>query len=125
MGKLLLESISEVKTQKVRSDGKVSLKYYTGYFRDVENPFTGRGQRNFTQNHSADGKSAFWKELCPESAVKMIGKEFAGDIIRGETLPYDTAIVLKGENAGVIFAKAGKILVTESAQQPALQEIDL
>ena len=134
MGKLLLESISEVKTQKVRSDGKVSLKYYTGYFRDVENPFTGRGQRNFTQNHSADGKSAFWKELCPESAVKMIGKEFAGDIIKGETLPYDingrkatsyTALVLKGENAGVIFAKAGKILVTESAQQPALQEIDL
>ena len=131
MGKLMLEAISEVKTQKVRSDGKVSLKYYTAYFRDVENPFTGRGQRNFTQNHTADGKSGFWKDLAPEAAAQRIGKEFTGNIVRGETLPYDidgrkatsyTCVVLKGEDTATIFAKAGKVLV-EAQKELQLENV--
>ena len=39
MKTVILNSISEVKTEKSRTDGKVSRKYYTAYFSDASNPF--------------------------------------------------------------------------------------
>jgi len=54
-----------------------------------------------------------------------------GNIVRGETLPYDidgrkatsyTCVVLKGEDTATIFAKAGKVLV-EAQKELQLENV--
>ena len=120
MGKLIVMKISDLRTEKdgsSRKDGKANRQNYTLYFRDSENPLTGAAQRNFFQDHSQDGKLAFWgKDLDYTSAKALVGKEISGDITRLEVEPYDingrqatsfTCVVLKGEDAATIARRNG------------------
>lgn len=116
MSKLNVTRISELKTEKARSDKKVSRQFYTIYVADVANPFTSVAQRTLFQNHSQDGKTAFWKGADYNQAKALIGKEIEGEITRLEVKPYDidgrmassyTCVVLKGEDAATIAKAAG------------------
>lgn len=114
MKKLLILDVSSVKTEKERSDKKVSRKYVTIRFADKDNPLTSVGQRNFFQNHSADGTAAFWKGIDPSSLKK--GMELGGEIVRLECEAYEigentansaTLPILAGEHAPTVFKAQG------------------
>lgn len=127
-----LISISEVKTEKSRTDGKVSRKYYTAYFSDASNPFAPKRQRNFFQDHNADGTVATWKSGDPAVVSQYVGKEIPGEFINATVTPYElngkmvnsyTAIVLSGEKLSNILkaqghslAEAAPVAVESSAE---------
>ena len=125
MGKLLVTRVSDLKTEKARTDKKVSRQHYTLYVVDSSNPFTAGGQREMFQNHTQDGKSAFWKTIDYNFAKAMSGKEVEGEIVRLNVEPYDingrpansyTCVVLKGEDASIIAGKAGHKVIGAIAQ---------
>ncbi len=117
MSKLIITKISDLKTEKARKDEKTPRQFYSLYARDKANMLTGAIQRNFFQDHSADGKTAFWgKDLDYTSAKTLVGQEQDGEIVRLEVEPYDingrqatsfTCLVLKGENAATIAKRNG------------------
>ncbi len=133
MKTVILNSISEVKTEKSRTDGKVSRKYYTAYFSDASNPFALKRQRNFFQDHNADGTLATWKSGDPAFVGKYVGKEIPGEFINATVSPYKigentvtsyTAVVLSGEKLSNIVKAQGHVLaetaqVAVSASAPA------
>lgn len=111
-----LNSISEVKTEKERKDGKVSRKYYTAYFSDATNPFAPARQRNFFQSHNVDGTIATWKSGDPAIVKQYIGQSIPGEFINAAVKPYEvngkmvtsfTAVVLSGEKLSSILAQQG------------------
>lgn len=117
-----LISISEVKTEKQRTDGKSSRQYYTAYFADVMNPFAKQIQRNIFQSHSADGKTANWRAGNPELVKNFIGKEIPGQFVNSKVEPYQidgrtvttyTTVVLEGENVDSIFKQSGHPIAKE------------
>lgn len=118
-----LISISEVKTEKVRTDGKVSRKYYTAYFADSLNPFAKQTQRNIFQDHNQDGTVAIWKSGDPAIVKNFIGKEIPGQIVNCSVAPYDingrmvdsfTTVLLDGEKLSAILKQSGHTMA-ESA----------
>jgi len=57
-------SISEVRKEKQRKDGKVQREFISVKFADASNPFAIKTyNRNFFQMHNADGKAATWGAL--------------------------------------------------------------
>lgn len=84
---LRIISISAVKTESARKDKKASRQYITVDFIDPTNPFL-TGKRNIFQNHSADGKSAFWKGLTPEGLAACKGN-LQGEIKTLNVKPYE------------------------------------
>jgi len=118
-----LNSISEVKTEKVRTDGKASRKYYTAYFSDASNPFAPSRQRNFFQSHNADGTVATWKSGDPAIVKQYVGQTIPGEFINATVKPYEvngrmvdsfTAVVLSGEKLSAILKQQGVELATEA-----------
>lgn len=122
-----LNSISEVKTEKSRTDGKVSRKYYTAYFSDPSNPFAEARQQNVFQSHNADGTAASWKSGDPSIVAQYIGKELPGAFVARKVAPYQigertvdvcTQVVL-GDVNEITIAKAfkanGFTLINETA----------
>ncbi len=117
-----LVSISEVKTEKTRTDGKVSRKYYTAYFMDALNPFAKQQQRNMFQDHNTDGKLAIWKSGDPLIVGKFVGKEIPGQIINCNVVKYKidgrdvnsfTTVLLDGEKLTAVLKQAGHVLAEE------------
>jgi hypothetical protein len=132
MSKLIITSVSELKTEKERSDKKVSRQFYTAYLRDTENLLTGSIQRNFFQDHNQDGTKAFWgKSLDYATAKASIGKEVSGEIVRLNVEPYDingrmassfTCLVLKNEDAATIAKQNGHTVVNSIASVQPVKE---
>ena len=131
---LQLVSISEVKTEKERVDGKVSRQYYTATFINPENPFSKAVSRVFWQQHNVEGTEATWKTANPDLVKKFVGKLIPGRIVSSVVEEYDivnagtgevrtattyTAVVLEGETAQAVFKAAGKTIV-EAAPTNAL-----
>jgi hypothetical protein len=79
---LRVESVSEVKKEKSRTDGKVSREFYTAMYSDAENPFIKWRTRNFFQQHSPDGTEVYWRGANPVNARAMIGKTIHGEILK-------------------------------------------
>jgi len=120
MSKLNLIRVSDLKTEKVRKDDKVSRQYFTIYVVDAANPFTSGAQRNIYQNHSADGKTAFWKTIDFKGAKALVGQSLEGEVSRLEVKPYDidgrmassyTCLILKGEDPATIARQSGHEMV--------------
>jgi len=88
MQTLKLNKISEVKTEKERSDSKIKRQYYTGYFSDATNPFAPMRQQNFFQSHNEDGSIATWKAGDPSIVKQYLGKEIPGAFITRTVNPY-------------------------------------
>lgn len=124
MSHLKLVSISEVKTEKGRIDGKVSRQYYTAMFSNPSNPFAKTVSRTFWQQHNADGTSAEWRGANPSEVKTFIGKLIPGQIVSSQVEAYDitgndgaireansyTTVVLDGENVVSVFKAAGKTM---------------
>jgi len=132
MSKLNIVRISDLKTEKSRSDNKVSRQYYTLYVADAANPFTGTGQRTIFQNHSQDGKTAFWKGADFNQAKALVGTQIEGDVTRLEVEPYDingrmassfTCVVLKGESAEAIASQAGHSTLNKAIVAPVKETV--
>lgn len=125
-----LVSISEVKTEKQRIDGKVSRKYYTAYFADAQNPFAKQVQRNIFQSHSTDGIVATWKSGDPALVKSFVGKEIPGEFVNSVVEPYKidgrevnsfTTVVLAGENVKTIFKQSGHTIVEETKEESVVE----
>ena len=130
MNELMVTGTSAVQTEKVRVDGKARRQYITVKFADAKNPLTCIGQRNFFQEHSADGKSAFWKGLNAEQILALKGTNLEGEITRFDVEAYEvvdskgekrsvnsyTIPILKGEYAPSVLKAAGHFL---PGQKPA------
>lgn len=134
MSHLKLISISPVKTEKERKDGKVSRQYYTASFTNPNNPFSKVVSRTFWQQHNADGTEATWKTANPELVKSFIGKLIPGSIVSSKVEEYDivnentgevrtastyTAVVLEGETAQSVFKASGKVMVEAVEYIPA------
>lgn len=117
---LKLIGITEVKSEKKRSDKKVSRQYYTAEFADQSNPFAKTVKRNFFQTHNADGSAAEWRGASPEAVTPFIGKEIPGAIVSKAVEAYTigegadqrdastyTTIVLGNENIESVFKGLG------------------
>lgn len=85
---MVLASMTEVKIEKVRTDGKVSRKYYTARFTDPSNPFAPAVSRNIWQQHNNDGTSADWKVGNPDLVRTFLQKEIPGKVVSAEVTPY-------------------------------------
>ena len=128
-----LVSISEVKTEKARTDGKISRKYYTAYFMDALNPFAKKQQRNFFEDHANDeGTATIWKSGDPAIVKQFIGKELPGQIVNCEVEPYMindrsvtsfTTVLLDGERLSTILKQSNRILKPEATVANIKQDI--
>ena len=116
---LKLVSISEVKTEKVRTDGKASRQYYSAVFSDPNNPFAKTVQRNFFQQHNADGTEGIWKGGNPSEVKQFIGKTIPGEIVSetveayqidGRSVGTYSTVVLSGENKATVFKSCGHVI---------------
>ncbi len=119
-----LVSISEVKTEKDRTDSKPSRKYYTAYFADTMNPFAKQIQRNFFQDHTGEvGKEiAVWKSGDPAIVKTFIGKEIPGEFLNVTVTPYTindrlvtsfSTVVLANEKLATVLKQANHTLPAE------------
>lgn len=119
-----LLTISDIRTEKVRSDEKVSRQYYVATFGNPANPFSKAVSRVFWQQHNADGTSAEWKGANPKDVKQFIGKEIPGYIAARQVEAYDidspsgvreantyTTVVLDGEIESSVFKASGKVLL--------------
>jgi hypothetical protein len=125
MSHLKLVSISEVKTEKERVDGKVSRQYYSAMFSNPSNPFSRTVSRVFWQQHNNDGTSAEWRGANPAEVRLFIGKLIPGQIVSSQVEAYDitgsdgaireansyTTVVFEGENPVAVFKAAGKVML--------------
>lgn len=137
MSTLKLNKISEIKTEKERTDGKVSRQYYTATFSNPSNPFSKTVSRVFWQQHNVEGTEATWKAGDPKEVKQFIGKTIPGQIVSSKVEAYDitdtlgttreantyTAVVLEGELPETVFKAAGKVLL-ETAPSPAMVAAD-
>src|SRR5688572_3434199 len=125
MSTLKLISISDVKTEKVRIDNKVSRQYYTAKFQNPANPFAKAVSRTFWQQHNADGTKAVWNGADPTVTKSFINKEIPASIVSRTVEPYEiegadgtpreattyTAVVMDGETPEAVFKANGKTIV--------------
>lgn len=126
MSQLKLVSISEVKTEKPRSDEKVSRQYYSATFSNPLNPMLRTVSRTFWQQHNADGTAAEWKGADPKEVKTFIGKTIPGAIVSAVVEPYAiidsrtteertattfTTVVFEGETPQAVFKSLGKTIV--------------
>lgn len=70
-GNLVINDISDLKTEKPREDGKCSRKYYVAYPQSAENSDAARGVTMW-QDHNSDGTSAVWKKAPNPARVRRI-----------------------------------------------------
>ncbi len=119
---LKLITMSEVKTEKSRTDGKISRQYYTAYFMDPMNPFAKQAQTNIWQDHNSDGTIAIWKSGDPSIVKQFIGKTVPGAIVNSEVEPYEidgrivetfTCVVLGHQTKAQAFKLAGHLLKSD------------
>lgn len=129
MNTVKLNAISEVKTEKERSDAKVSRMYYTATFSNPANPFGKTVSRTFWQQHNADGSDASWKGGDPVQVRAFVGKTIPGSIVAANVEPYDiiglggevrtattyTTVVLDGELPESVFKSSGKTMLQAAA----------
>lgn len=125
MKNVTLTKISEIKTEKSRTDGKVSRQYYTAYFADASNPFAPARQRNIFQTHNADGTACSWKSGDPAIVAQFVGKQIPGEFVNVTTKPYDvngrmvtsyTTVLLAGENLKAVLKQSGVEMAVETSQ---------
>ena len=125
MKKVKLLSISTIKTEKERTDGKVSRKFYTAYFMNSSNPFAKPLQRNIFQQHvGEEGKEVNWKGGDPAIISTYVGKELDGQFISnifvkpyevsGKMVNTTSVILLDGEKLETILKQAGHELANAS-----------
>lgn len=125
---LVLKSISEVKQEKARTDGKVSRSYYTAEFADNSNPFAPTVKRLIWQSHDGTG-GVNWKGGDPEVVAKFLNKPVPAKIVSRQIEPQQviidgkevtvnkfTTVVFAHETIESVFASAGKVLL--GAEQP-------
>lgn len=124
MSTLKLLSVSEVKTEKSRKDGKKSRQYYTAMFQELGNPFAPAVQRNFFQAHNADGTECIWKGANPSDVASFVGKAVPGSIVSRQVPDYEisqadgtsrtvnryTTVVLGHETVESVFRAQGHAL---------------
>jgi hypothetical protein len=123
---LVLKTIGEIKTEKVRTDGKNSRNYYSIEVMDNSNPFAPTVKRVIWQNHNADGTCA-WKGGDPEVVGKFVNKSIPAEIVsrniepqqvtidgRDVTVTKFTTIVFAHETVESVFKAAGKVLLENS-----------
>lgn len=113
---LILLAMSEILTEKVRKDNKVSRQYYTAEFQDQENPFAPTAKRTIFQAHSADGTTSFWKGGDPSQIKKFLQKPVPAEIVSRQVAPYQigentatkyTTVVFGHETVESVFKSAG------------------
>jgi len=133
MKTLKLISVTEIKSEKERKDGKVSREYFTAEFVDSSNPFAIKTvKRNFFQLHNADGSEATWGALNYSAIKSMVGKTFAGEVVNEPVAAYQidgrevtsyTTVLLPGENKATIFKQLGHPLAQAEAVQVANEDM--
>ena len=125
-----LVSISVVKTEKTRKDGKKSRQYYTATFANANDPFAPTVIRNVFQSHTNDdGTDCIWRGGNPEQVATFVGKQIPGAIVTRTVTPYVigertvnryTTVVRASEDEVAVFKQCGHTIVkaTESQEQP-------
>lgn len=123
-----LISMSEIKTEKERKDGKVSRKFYEATFTDSQNPFIPARSRRFFQDHNFDGTIAIWKSGDPSIVKQYLGKEIPGEILNVKVASYKienrevdnvTLVLLSGEKLSTVCKQMGHIF--NEAEEPKVQ----
>lgn len=119
---LKITNVSDVKKQKARKDNKISLEYITVKVVDDSNLLAiHETTRNFTQEHSNDGKSASWGAFNVAGSKGLIGKKMPGTIYKETVLPYEvigsdgtkrnvdtfTTYILSSEDKKQVFKQLG------------------
>lgn len=124
MNLVQLTKISEVKTEKERSDKKVSRQYYTAEFSDPSNPFNAPRIRNFYQQHNVTGDACAWKGAEPSKVVQFLNKTIPGAIVKRNVAPYKvegsentatkfTTVCLAHEDITAVFKAAGHTIIED------------
>jgi hypothetical protein len=125
---------SAIRTEKVRTDGKESRKFYVATFQDALNPFAKPAKRTIFQSHDAEGKAS-WITGNPE--LVKLGMEIPGEIKTMAVEAYEitigdevrtvssyTAPVFSNELLETVFKNAGHKLagssITESVNRVEL-----
>lgn len=129
---LKLISISATKTEKARTDDKVSRQYYTATFGDSENPFVPSVIRNVFQSHVGDeGKTAVWRGGNPTEVAQFVSKTIPGAIVTRAVAPYTigertvnkyTTVVYDNEDVAIVFKSCGHLLIAEAVSAPIVKE---
>ncbi len=120
---------SSIRTEKVRTDGKESRKFYVATFQDAINPFAKPAKRTIFQSHDAEGK-ALW--VTGDPSLVTIGMQIPGEIKTMAVTPYDitigeevrsvssyTAPVFSNELLETVFKNAGHPLVGSTVAETA------
>lgn len=137
MSKVKVVAISDLKTEKVRIDGKPSREYLTLQF-STNNPLIPVVTRNFWQNHVSNNDGTFRVEwrlgATPEAIAQMKGMTLDGSIVCRKVKPYEipngtdtptiaqsyTTVVFDEEDVARVFRQSGRMLAEEwEAQQQA------
>jgi len=118
-----LMSITDVKTEKQRTDGKKSRQYYVAEFGNPSNPFAPSVKRTFFQAHNADG-STTWKGANPSTVSAAIGKEIPGSIINMKVEKYPVLLAdgtqQKRKDGSLVFADNVTIVCFEGENAEAI-----
>lgn len=120
---------SAVRTEKVRTDGKESRKFYVVTFQDATNPFAKPAKRTIFQSHDTEGKASW---ITGDPSLVTIGMLIPGEIKTMAVAPYDitigeevksvssyTAPVLGNELLETVFKNAGHPLAGSTISETA------
>lgn len=116
---LIVANVGPLKTEKVRSDKKESLKYFMLGTFDAGNPLAS-AQRKISQRHDANGK-AVWKNGIDLHMVytSMLGKPVDGAIVRGDVKPYPIG---EGDKAREVSHYTCVVFANETFEQVAKEQ---
>lgn len=93
MSKLKVHSVSAVKTEKERKDGKKSRDFITVNLADASNPFSVKlYTRNIFQRQLKDGSNS-WGAMNPLAVKALEGTLIDGKVATANVEPY----IIKGE----------------------------
>ena len=86
---LILNGMSDVKTENRTADKKKARQYYQAEFADSANPFAKVVKRVFFEDHTNDnGAETTWKVGNPEIVKQFLGKTIPGSILNVKVQPY-------------------------------------
>jgi len=131
MKNLTVIAVSETKTEKPRSDGKLQREFVSVQFADKSNPFDVRTYtRNIFQRQLADGTNS-WGATSPAILKSLTGKQIEGCEIATElTHPYAiedrtvnkaTMVLLPHESKSL----ASKMQAFRSQGHPLMEDLPL
>lgn len=123
---VIVTDVTEVKTEKERSDKKARRQYVTVTFAEAikgndgrlyPNPFR-RASRNISQRHSADGKTVAWRETPDQlNFLKKTGNPIPGEIITKKVKEFPVMVGDKQQtdkDGNLVFGKQYTSLVLAS-----------